>query len=151
MKRSVTLFTTVAFFALAAPLLVSPANAEDAIIVTDKDIQFAMVDPKDPMAGEIAVLAGDPSKPGLFAVRIRLKAGSVEKTHSHSAAEYATVLSGKARMSFGNTPDETKAVTLTGGSFLYVPAGQTHTMWVDEDIVGDVFSTGPFDEKYVEN
>ena len=150
MKRQATLFAVLALVAFAATLG-SPAHADDAILVAAEDIKFAMVDPKDPMAGEIAVLAGDPSKPGPFTLRMRLKAGSMVKTHSHSTAEYVTVLSGKGRMSFGDVPDESHAKTITAGGFLYLPAGQTHTLWIDEDAVADLYSTGPFDEKYVQN
>ena len=150
MKPHVTLFTSLAFLTFAAPFS-SSANAEDAVVVSGKDIKFDMVDPKDPMAGEMAVLAGDPSKSGPFTVRMRLKAGAMVKPHSHSTGEYITILSGKARMSFGDIPDEAHAKTLSAGDFLYLPAGQTHTLWIDEDAVGDLYSTGPFDEKYVQN
>lgn len=150
MKRHIALFATLTLFAAAAPVG-SLARAADALVIDSKDIKFDMADPKDPMAGEMAVLAGDPSKPGPFTVRARLKAGAMVKTHSHSADEYVTILSGKARMSFGDVPDEAHAKNLTAGGFLYLPAGQTHTLWIDEDVVGDIYSTGPFDEKYMQN
>jgi len=138
-------------FASFAVLTGTTANAEQAVLVAQKEIKFDPVDPKDAMAGEVAVLAGDPSKPGPFTLRLRFKAGSMVKTHSHSTAEYVTILSGKGRMSFGDVPDESKAVPFAAGSFLYLPAGQTHAVWVDEDAVADLYSTGPFDEKFVQN
>lgn len=139
---------------IAAALLAfgaSFAYAEDAVLLAGKDVKFAMADPKRPMAGEMAVLSGDPSKPGAFTLRLRLKAGYMAKTHSHSTSEYVTVLSGKGRMFFGNVPDEANATAFAAGSFLYLPAGQTHTLWIDEDTTADLYSTGPFDEKYVQN
>ncbi len=147
MKSPATLIAALALLAFGA----SSAYAEDAVLLAGKDVKFGLVDPKDPMTGEMAVLSGDPSKPGAFTLRLRLKSGYVAKTHSHSTAEYVTVLSGKGRMSFGDVPDEANAMTFSAGSFLYLPAGQTHTLWIDEDTTADLYSTGPFDEKYVQN
>lgn len=138
-------------FAFVASTAGISAHSEEAVLLTPQNIVFSPVDPKDPMAGEVAVLAGDPSKPGPYALRARLKAGSSVKTHSHSTAEYGTVLSGKARMSFGDKPDEANAKTITAGSFLALPAGRTHTLWIDEDSVVDIYSTGPYDEIFVPN
>ncbi len=142
----------LAFLAAFAALAVSvSAQAEEPILLAQNEIGFGLVDPKDAMAGEVAVLSGDPSKPGPFAVRLRFKAGSMVKTHSHSTAEYVTILSGKGRMSFGNAPDEANAKEIAAGSFLYLPAGKTHTLWIDEESVADLYSTGPFDETFVQN
>jgi uncharacterized RmlC-like cupin family protein len=55
-------------------------------------------------------------------------------------------MSGRALMSFGEKSDKSKAVTLTAGSFLYLPGGQFHTLWIEEDAVADLYSMGPFDE-----
>jgi hypothetical protein len=52
----------------------------------------------------------------------------------------------KALMSFGKTSDKSKAATLTSGSFLYMPGGQYHTLWVEEDAVADLYSMASFDE-----
>lgn len=150
MQRQIANLAVVTILACAGwPALA--AHAEQPLLAGPMDIKFAPVDPKDPLAGEAALLAGDPSQPGSFVMRLRLKAGSFVKAHSHSTGEYVTVLSGKARMSFGDEPDEANAKPLTAGSFLYLPAGQTHSLWIDEDAVADLFSTGPFDEKYVQN
>jgi|GEM_PF-5518868 len=145
MKSPATLIAALALLAFGA----SSAHAEDAVLLAEKNVKFGLADPKDPMAGEMAVLSGDPSKPGAFTLRLRLKSGYMAKTHSHSTAEPCCPARG--RMSFGNVPDEANAETFAAGSFLYLPAGQTHTLWIDEDTTADLYSTGPFDEKYVQN
>lgn len=127
--------------------LPAPALADEAAVVGASEVVFGPADPAHPDSGEeIAVLAGDPSKPGPFVARFRVKAGTMVPAHTHSAPEYVTVMSGKALMSFGKTSDKSKAVTLTAGSFLYLPGGQYHTLWVEEDAVADLYSMGPFDE-----
>jgi quercetin dioxygenase-like cupin family protein len=123
------------------------ALADEPGVIGTGEVVFGPANPAHPDSGEeIAVLAGDPSKPGPFVVRMRVKAGTMVPVHTHSTPEYVTVLSGKALMSFGKTSDKSKAVTLTAGSFLYMPGGQYHALWVEEDAVADLYSTGPFDE-----
>ncbi len=125
------------------------ALADEATVIGASEVMFSPADPAHPDAGEeIAVLAGDPSKPGPFVARMRVKAGTMDPTHKHSMPEYVSVLSGKALMSFGEKPDKSKAVTLTAGSFLYLPGGQYHTLWVEEDAVADLYATGPFDQTF---
>jgi quercetin dioxygenase-like cupin family protein len=149
MKRQFAILAALAS-AICVISATSPALADESLLIAPDDIRFAAVDPNDPAAGEAAVLVGDPSQPGTFVMRLRLKAGSFVKAHRHSTAEYVTVHSGKARMSFGDVPDEAAAKPLVPGSFLYLPAGQTHSLWIDEDAVADLFSMGPFDEQYVQ-
>lgn len=125
------------------------ALADEPAAVAANEVVFGPADPAHPDSGEeIAVLAGDPSKSGPFVARIRIKAGTVIATHTHSMPEYVTVLSGKALMSFGRTADKSGAVTLATGSFLYLPGGQYHTLWVEEDAVADLYAIGPFDQTY---
>ena len=137
-----------AFAALPFAFFATPVTAaEVATVIGASEIMFGPADPAHPDAGEeIAVLAGDPAKPSPFVARMRVKAGTMVPTHKHSMPEYVSVLSGKALMSFGEKPDKSKAVTLTAGSFMYMPGGQYHTLWVEEDAVADLFGMGPFDE-----
>lgn len=123
------------------------ALADEPAVIGAGEVVFGPADPAHTDSGEeIAVLAGDPSKSGPFVARIRIKAGTMIAAHTHSTPEYVTVLSGRALMTFGKTADKSKAVTLTAGSFLYLPGGQHHTLWVEEDAVADLYSVGPFDQ-----
>jgi quercetin dioxygenase-like cupin family protein len=123
------------------------ALADDVAAIGAAEVVFGPADPDHPDSGEeIAVLAGDPSKAGPFVARIRIKAGTMIATHTHSTPEYVTVLSGRALMSFGKTADKSRAVTLAAGSFLYLPGGQYHTLWIEEDAVADLYSMGPYDQ-----
>ena len=47
-----------------------------------------------PKGAQIAVLAGDPGKPGPFVLRVRFPPGTVVAPHRHATAENLTVLSG---------------------------------------------------------
>jgi quercetin dioxygenase-like cupin family protein len=145
MLKSISKIATAASLCL---LVQTPgqALADEATVIGASEVVFGPADPAHPEAGDVAVLAGDPSKPGPFVMRLRVKAGAMVPAHKHSTPEYVTVMSGRALMSFGEKSDKSKAVTLTAGSFLYLPGGQFHTLWIEEDAVADLYSMGPFDE-----
>ncbi len=71
-----------------------------------------------PPGAQVAVLYGNPSKRGPFAVRFKFPAGYALPTHSHPTDEYLTVISGKARMAFGAKADEAQAQPLPVGAFM---------------------------------
>jgi mannose-6-phosphate isomerase-like protein (cupin superfamily) len=148
MLKSISKIAAAASLCLLAQMP-AQALADEAAVIGANEVMFGPADPAHPDSGEeIAVLAGDPSKPGPFVVRFRVKAGTMDATHKHSMPEYVSVLSGKALMSFGEKPDKSKAVTLTAGSFMYLPGGQYHTLWVEEDAIADLYAMGPFDQTY---
>lgn len=97
-----------------------------------------------PPGAEVAVLSGDPSKDGPFALRFKFPAGYEVGTHSHPTAEFVTILSGKGRMAFGETADAASAQPLVPGSFMSLPAGAWHHLWIDAETVVELHSTGPF-------
>ena len=98
-----------------------------------------------PPGAEMTVLYGDPTKEGPFAIRFMFPAGYEVGTHSHSNAEFITVLSGKGHMTFGEKADAATAEPLPAGAFMTLPARSWHHLWVDEATVFEVHSTGPFD------
>ena len=98
-----------------------------------------------PPGAEMTVLYGDPSKAEPFALRFKFPAGYEIATHSHSNAEFITVLSGKGRMTFGEKADPATAEPLPAGAFMNLPAGAWHHLWIDEATIVELHSTGPFD------
>ena len=67
---------------------------------------------------ETAVLYGDPSKPGLYVVRLKLPAGAKVMPHIHPGeARTMTVLSGTLYFGFGTEFDETKLKPYPAGTF----------------------------------
>jgi quercetin dioxygenase-like cupin family protein len=97
-----------------------------------------------PPGAKVAVLYGDPSKSGPFAVRFEFPSGYEVPIHSHPTHEFITVISGKMRMAFGEKADVAAAQPLVPGSFMSLPAGAWHHLWVDADSVIELHSTGPF-------
>ena len=58
-----------------------------------------------PPGAEAAVLFGDPSKEGLFALRLKLPAGYRVPPHTHPVDEVVTVVSGTFSLGMGETAD----------------------------------------------
>ena len=97
-----------------------------------------------PPGAQVAVLYGDPSKPGPFAIRFKFPAGYEIPTHSHPTDEFLTVIAGKARMAFGEKADTSSAQPFPAGAFMSLPAGSWHHLWIDADTTIELLSTGPF-------
>ena len=102
-----------------------------------------------PPGAEAVVLYGDPSKEGLFAMRIKVPKGYHIPPHTHSQPEIVTVISGEAGLGMGDTADETKTRKMGPGSFMAMPPGTTHFVYVDQEAVVQLNSVGPWEVKYV--
>lgn len=98
-----------------------------------------------PPGAQVAVLYGDPSKEGLFAVRFKFPAGYEIPTHSHPTNEFITVISGNGRMAFGENAKASDAQPLPAGAFMSLPAGAWHHLWIDTETILELHSTGPFE------
>jgi quercetin dioxygenase-like cupin family protein len=58
------------------------------------DIKWSAAPSSIPPVAQAAVLYGDPSKEGLFALRLKLPKGYAIAPHSHSKPEVLTVITG---------------------------------------------------------
>ena len=102
-----------------------------------------------PKGAQIAVLSGDPTKDGLYVVRLRLPAGYKVPAHNHPTAEMVTVLTGKFHLGMGDKLDEKKAMLLTAGGFAEAPAKTNHYAWTTGPTVLQIHGQGPFEINYV--
>ena len=103
-----------------------------------------------PAGAKMAVLSGDPQKPGPFTLRFKIPAGYRVAPHSHPADEHVTVVSGSIFMGMGNDQyDETCGTQLTPGGFAMMPARQHHFAWTEEPAVIQIHGIGPWGITYV--
>ena len=100
---------------------------------------------------EVAVLQGDPAKPGPFTLRLRYPAGYRKGPHYHPRDAYVTVLSGGYFRGYGNTEDESKAFELTPGTFSVNPGGVSPYEWTTMPAELQVHATGPWETVYVDS
>jgi anti-sigma factor ChrR (cupin superfamily) len=99
---------------------------------------------------QVAVLYGDPDKPGPFTLRLRYPAGYRKAPHTHPNDAYVTVLEGSYFRGYGNTFDEARGHKLTPGTFSVNPAGVSHYEWTTEPAMLQVQAMGPWTTAYVQ-
>lgn len=105
-----TIFATVCLFAVA---LASPVQAKGCI-------KGAIV---GGVAGHMAgrVLHGNPGKPGLHTVRLKMPANSKMPVHSHPDEHVRVIISGTYYSALGDSVDASKLLSFPPGTFSHVP------------------------------
>jgi quercetin dioxygenase-like cupin family protein len=148
MKATKRMLVTGLLTAMVA-ISATPAHASEHKLLTTQDIKWGPAPPSIPAGAQVAVLYGDPSKDGLFAMRLKMPKGYRIAPHTHPKPEIVTVISGAPRLGMGETADPAKAKVLPAGSFFAMPPGMTHFFFADEDTVIQLNSTGPWSLNYV--
>jgi len=118
-------------------------------IVSPQEVAWGPGPPSIPPGAQAAVLYGDPSKEGMFALRLKLPKGYAIPAHSHPKPEVVTVISGTFRLGMGETADPGAAKPLPAGSFFALSPGMAHFAIADEETVIQLNSTGPWSLTYV--
>jgi quercetin dioxygenase-like cupin family protein len=138
-------------FALAASPAQTPAAGEAAqhMIYTNADIQWQAGPASLPPGAQFAVLDGDPSKAGFFALRIRLPDGYVIPPHRHPGYERLTVLSGTFHLGHGETVNRQQTKALGPGSYFSLPPGMIHYAVTEGETMVQLTSVGPWTIEYV--
>jgi quercetin dioxygenase-like cupin family protein len=106
--------------------------------------------PAFPPAARLAVLVGDPAKPGPYVIRVRLPTGTKMLPHKHPEDRIYTVISGVFYIGLGEQFDETKLTAHGPGSVLVLPGGQPHFHWAKSgEYVTQVSAIGPLGLAYI--
>jgi quercetin dioxygenase-like cupin family protein len=91
------------------------------------------------------LLEGNPAEKGFFTMRVRILAGARLQPHWHPREERVTILSGLARVGFGETFDEARMASFGPGSFYLNPAKSHHYVWIVEDTEMQLTGMGPWE------
>jgi uncharacterized RmlC-like cupin family protein len=132
-----------------AVLAATPSLAGDMPVNAD-GLTWGPAPPVLPKGAQIAVLSGDPSKDGLYVLRLKMPAYYKIPAHNHPTSEYVTIISGKFHIGMGDKLDEKKGVELRTGGFGEAPAHMNHYAWASEETVVQVHGQGPFEITYVD-
>jgi hypothetical protein len=127
-------------------------HAGDAghVAVRPSAIKWGPAPPSLPPGSQIAILAGDPGKPGLpYVLRAKLPDGYKVPPHWHPTDENVTVLKGALLVGKGNKLDPAAAEELPAGSFMRMPRTMRHFAMAKGETIIQVHGTGPFDINYV--
>ena len=105
--------------------------------------------PMLPPGAQIAVLAGDPTKPVAYVARLKFPANYTIPAHSHPTDENVTVVSGDLFLGMGNAVDKSSAKALGIGGFGLLPAHMNHFAFTKQETTVVLFGKGPVEFKYV--
>lgn len=93
---------------------------------------------------KMAVISGDPSKPGLYVIRVRFPPGIMSSPHFHPEDRHAVVLRGTWYTGTDDSWDPDKTVGLKPGTYMKHPAGAVHYDGAkDEEAIVQIAGYGP--------
>lgn len=75
---------------------------------------------------EVATMYGDPSKQGIYVLRIKWPPGIMSRPHKHPEDRHVVVLSGTWYTGTGDTFDPSKAIPMKAGGYMVHPNGKVH-------------------------
>jgi len=98
----------------------------------------------DPMGAKMAVLRGDPSKPGLYVVLVKWTPHHMSHPHWHPNDRFITVISGTWWVGTGAKFDPDTTVPMPAGSFITHFAKRIHYDGAkDSEAVLEIVGEGP--------
>jgi quercetin dioxygenase-like cupin family protein len=135
---------------LVAGLAWMPAiAADDHVAVSADQLKWGPAPPAFPKGAQIAVLAGSPSKDGLYVLRLKVPAGYKVPPHIHPNDENITVISGTFNIGMGGAFNEKSGQAVKVGGFVHMPKGMQHFAWFTEESIIQLHGMGPQDITYV--
>jgi quercetin dioxygenase-like cupin family protein len=123
--ESLPLKPRVTALLLAVPLtLIASALPDDFVRLSPEALHWVAI--PQARGAQMAVLVGDPDKPGPYVMRVRFPPHVMDRPHFHPKDRYVTVLQGTWYAGTGPKFDVRQAVPLPPGSFMLHPAGAAH-------------------------
>lgn len=107
--------------------------------------------PAFPPSVRLAVVVGDPSKPGPYTIRVKVPSGVKLMPHRHPEDRVYTVISGVFYIGLGDRFDAGKLEAYAPGSVVVLPGNTSHFHWARSgEYVTQVTAIGPLGLEYVD-
>ena len=119
------------------------------LVTQPADMKWGDPPPVFPAGGKMAVLKGDPAKPGLFIVRFKAPDGYKIAPHWHPTTENLTIISGTFNVGMGDQADPAKSTAMSAGAFASMPAKMHHWASCKGETEIQISAMGPFALTYV--
>jgi len=139
----------IAGLSLAVMLPAGAMAAAQHVIAQPDSLKWRAAPPVLPKGAQIAVLYGDPGKPGPFVFRLKFPAGYKVAAHMHPNDYNVTVLSGTMYLGMGDKFDPAQGQALNAGGYLHLPKRMHHYEWTNEDTVIELSGIGPVGMTYL--
>jgi quercetin dioxygenase-like cupin family protein len=150
-RLTTTLFGCFAAALLFATFITLPAFAQTAPHVVENlsSAKWGPAPPMLPPGAQIAVLAGDPTKPVPYTVRLKFPANYDIPAHSHPTDEHVAVVSGEFFAGMGTKLERKSGQGLGVGGFAQFPAQMNHFAYTKSETTILLYGQGPVEFKYV--
>ena len=102
-----------------------------------------------PPGARMAIVSGNPGKPGPFTIRLSLPSGFEVPPHFHPVDEHQTLISGRIGHGMGDTVDLESVNWLRPGQSVTLPAHAHHYVRTRGRTLVEVSAVGPFVVTYV--
>jgi quercetin dioxygenase-like cupin family protein len=123
---------------------------EEFRVIRSEEVQWRAFAAFPPQA-RLAVLVGEPTRPGPYLIRVKLPGGTRMMPHRHPEDRIYTVISGIFYIGIGSKFDETALTAHAPGSVVVLPGGQSHFHWAKSgEYITQVTALGPLDLEYVD-
>lgn len=100
---------------------------------------------------QTVMLKGDPSKPGIYTMLLRVGPDTRIESHAHGDDRVATVLSGTWYFGYGDRFDEAALKALPAGSVYMEPPDRNHfALTRGEGVIVQITGYGPSSTRYVD-
>jgi mannose-6-phosphate isomerase-like protein (cupin superfamily) len=143
---------TAAIVLCCGPFPAAHAQSQNHVIQTPKEAQWGPAPPMIPAGAEIAVLAGDPTRPVPYTIRLKFPANYSIPSHSHPTDEHVVVVSGALTFGMGDALAKGSATnkTLATGGFALMPASMNHFAYTAaQETIIVLYGQGPVEFNYV--
>jgi len=103
-----------------------------------------------PPSARLAVIAGQPSEPGPYTIRVRVPRGVKLMPHRHPEDRVYTVISGVFYIGLGDQFDAEKLVAYPPGAVIILPGNTSHFHWAKSgEYITQVSAIGPLGLEYI--
>ncbi|HVN90844.1 MAG TPA: cupin domain-containing protein [Candidatus Binataceae bacterium] len=132
-------------------ILVGSARADGGtkVIQSSKQLTWGPAPPNFAEGAQVAVLQGDPGKPGIYTVRFKMPSGYKVAPHWQPADVAVTMISGSAGIGFGDKFDKSVGKLMNQGGFVIEPKEVHRYVWAVGPTIIQVQGEGPLVTNYV--
>lgn len=124
------------------------------------EAEFRSVFPEDidwkpfsafPTPARLAIVVGEPTKPGPYVIRVKVPAGVKIMPHKHPEDRVYTIISGIFYIGLGDRFDADKLNAYPPGSVIVLPGDTPHFHWAKSgEYVSQVTAIGPLGLDYLD-
>jgi quercetin dioxygenase-like cupin family protein len=152
MKTIVSVLTAGAILTGGGFVTTRAAQKSAHVLQMEKEAQWGQAPPMLPPGAQIAVLAGDPSRPAPYTIRLKFPAHYNIAAHSHPTDENVVIVSGALTFGMGEKLAKASPANkmLAAGGYALMPADMNHYAFTGAEATTIVlYGIGPVEFKYV--